>query len=398
MRILILHNRYQITSGEESVVQAEQTLLKSRGHTVKVLEVDNREIEGVFNKVKAAINVVYSLSSKGIVKNAILQFKPEIVHVHNFFPLLSPSVYFACNEAGIPVVQTLHNYRLLCASASLYRDGRVCEDCLGKPFGWSGVIHKCYRSSSIGSAAVAAMSSVHHWLGTWSERVEAYICLTEFAREKFIQGGLPANKLFVKPNFVYPHQVSKTTQASFNDELYALYVGRLYEEKGIITLLAAWKQLNEKIKLKIVGDGPLFQQVREEIQHISGIELLGKQSSERVYQLMANSQFVVVPSEWYEPFGLVVIESFAVGTPVLASKIGALSEIVDRGQNGLQFRPGDVGDLVMKVQWALNHPNELIQMGQRAYEEFKVKYSDETNYSQLMSIYENAIKHFKEID
>ncbi|MBW4525073.1 MAG: glycosyltransferase family 4 protein [Phormidium tanganyikae FI6-MK23] len=393
MRILMLHNRYQSPSGEESVVQAEQTLLESRGHTVKVLEVDNREIEGVFNKAKAAINVVYSPSSKRLVENAILQFKPEIVHVHNFFPLLSPSVHFACNEAGIPLVQTLHNYRLLCAIASLYRDGRVCEDCLGKPFGWSSVIHKCYRSSSIGSAAVAAMSSIHRWLGTWSERVDAYICLTEFAREKFIQGGLPANKLFVKPNFVYPSQVSKTTQTSFGDELYALYVGRLYEEKGINTLLAAWKQLNGKIKLKILGDGPLFQQVREEIRHIPGVELLGKQPSERVYQLMANAQFVVVPSEWYETFGLVLIESFSVGTPVVASKIGALAELINPGQNGLQFRPGDAEDLAAKIKWALAHPEELAQMGQKAYADFNEKYTPERNYHQLIDIYKNVLAH-----
>lgn len=391
MRILILHNRYQIHSGEEAVVKAEKALLKAKGHTVEVLEVDNSRIEGVFDQAKAAINVIYSQSSKQLVKTAISRFKPEIVHVHNFFPLLSPSVYFACNDAGIPLIQTLHNYRILCAISSFYRDGQICEDCLGKPFGWPGVIHKCYRNSSVGSAAVSAMSSMHRWLGTWSKRVDAYICLTEFAREKFIQGGLPANKLFVKPNFVCPPQVFETASKSLSHEPYALYVGRLHQEKGINTLLAAWKQLNEKLKLKIVGDGPLTQQVKEKIQHTANIELIGKQPFEKVYQLMANAQFVIVPSEWYETFGLVVIESFSVGVPVLAAKIGALAELVDHGRNGLQFCPGDTEDLVIKIKWALSHPDELSQMGQRAYEEFQMKYTAETNYYQLMNIYKNAI-------
>lgn len=394
MRILMLHNRYQMSSGEEAVVKAEQMLLESNGHQVKLLEVDNSQIEGALGKVNAAFNAVYSRSSKQSVREAISKFRPDIVHVHNFFPLLSPSVYFACNEAGIPVVQTLHNYRILCAIASFYRDGRICEDCLGKPFGWPAVIHQCYRGSRVGSAAVSAMASVHHWLGTWTERVNAYICLTEFARQKFIQGGVPANKLFVKPNFVYPQlQSLKVDSPSLGCEPYALYVGRLYQEKGINTLLTAWKNLDITLKLKIVGEGPLTQQVIDESQPISGIELLGKQPFEKVCQLIANAQFLIVPSEWYETFGLVVIESFSAGTPVLASKIGALAELINPGQNGLQFRPGDAEDLAAKIKWALAHPEELAQMGQRAYADFKEKYTPEKNYHQLINIYKGARTH-----
>ncbi|WP_088888908.1 glycosyltransferase family 4 protein [Leptolyngbya ohadii] len=391
MRVLILHNRYRITSGEEAVVRAEQALLEARGHAVEVLEVDNSEIDGTLGKVKTAINVIYSQSSKKLVGDAISKFKPEVVHVHNFFPLLSPSVYFACNEAGIPIVQTLHNYRVLCAIASFYRDGRICEDCLGQPFGWSGVIHKCYRGSSIGSAAVSAMSSIHRWIGTWKERVDAYICLTEFSRQKFVQGGIPADKLFVKPNFVYPPSLSSEKSIDLDQNPYAVYVGRLYQEKGIGTLLEAWKRLDGKIKLKIVGDGPLAQQVKEETQYVSNVELLGKQPPELVNQLMANAQFVVVPSEWYETFGLVVIESFSVGTPVIASKIGALAELIDDGRNGLHFSPGDAEDLAVKIKWVLDNPDKLARMRQSSYNEFKVKYDAERNYEKLIGIYQNAI-------
>jgi glycosyltransferase involved in cell wall biosynthesis len=394
MRILMLHNRYQFPSGEEVVVKAEQALLESNGHSVRLLEADNSTVEGTFRKAQAALNVVYSQTSKQWIKDTISEFQPDIVHVHNFFPLLSPSVYFACNEARIPVVQTLHNYRILCAIASFYRDGRICEDCLGKPFGWPSVIHQCYRGSRAGSAAVSAMASVHRWLGTWTERVNAYICLTEFARQKFIQGGLPAKKLFVKPNFVYAQPQSlKINSSDLNSKSYALYIGRLHQEKGISTLLTAWKNLDIPLKLKIVGEGPLTQQVTEKAQLIPGIELLGKQPSEKVRQLTAGAQFLIVPSEWYETFGLVVIEAFSVGTPVVASKIGALAELINSGQNGLQFRPGDAEDLAVKIKWVVAHPEELAQMGQRAYADFKEKYTPESNYHQLMDIYKNVLTH-----
>jgi glycosyltransferase involved in cell wall biosynthesis len=392
MKILILHNRYQIASGEEAVLKAEQQLLEEQGHIVTLLEVDNSDITGIFGKVKAAVNVIYSHSSKRKVQETISHFKPDIVHVHNFFPLLSPSIYFACNEAGVPVVQTLHNYRLLCASASFYRDSQICENCLGKPFGWPSIIHKCYRGSSVGSAAVSAMPSVHRWLNTWTERVDGYICLTEFARTKFIQGGLPANKIFVKPNFVYPKPLNfKAFQANLNHESYALYVGRLWPEKGIGTLIKAWKTVNSELQLKIVGDGPLMDQIRKEIQNISSIELLGQQPSETVYQLMANAQFVVVPSEWYEPFGLTAIESFAVGTPVVGANLGSLSEIVVDSVTGLHFESGNSADLATKIQWAIAHPESLTTMGKTAYHTYQTRYSPEVNYRQLLQIYQSVV-------
>lgn len=395
MRILMLHNRYQVSSGEESVVKAEQALLESNGHTVKLLEVDNSQIEGALSKVKAALNVVYSHGSRQWVKNTISEFQPNIVHVHNFFPLLSPSVYFACNESGIPVVQTLHNYRILCATASFYRDGQICEDCLGQPFGWSGVIHQCYRGSRVGSAAVSAMASVHRWIGTWANRVDAYICLTEFAREKFIQGGLPASKLFIKPNFVYPELQSfdapkANPEYQSEQKPYFLYVGRLTPEKGLEVLLAAWEFVPDQVQLKIVGEGPLGSKVAEIAARNQEIQCLGRQAPDVVRSLMRNAIALVFPSVWYEGLPLTIIESFSTGTPVIASKIGALAELIDQSRNGLQFCPGDAEDLVAKIQWALNHPDELAQMGQRAYEEFEAKYTPEKNYHQLMNIYKNV--------
>jgi glycosyltransferase involved in cell wall biosynthesis len=392
MKILTLHNRYQITSGEEAVLRAERKLLEENGHEVRGLEVDNSDLTGIFGKAKAAVNVIYSHSSKQKVREMIAQFQPDIVHVHNFFPLLSPSIYFACNQAGIPVVQTLHNYRLLCANATFYRDNQICEDCLDQPFGWPSVVHRCYRDSCVGSAAVSTMASVHRYLNTWTKRVDRYICLTEFARKKFIQAGLPAEKICVKPNFVYPQsQNLPDVSADLNGEPYALYVGRLWPEKGIGTLIAAWKQLNAGIQLKIVGDGPLMPQIRTEIQDIANIELLGQQSSKIVSQLMTNARLTIVPSEWYEPFGLTAIESFAVGTPVVAANLGSLGEIVVDGVTGLHFQAGNPTDLAAKIQWAIAHPELLDKMGETANCTYQTFYRPEVNYHQLLDIYKSAI-------
>lgn len=202
MRILQLHNLYKIPGGEDVVVQAEKTLLENYGHEVVLLQADNHNITSFFSQTMTALNTVYSFSAKKRVQAEIAKFQPDIVHVHNFFPLWSPAVYDACQEARVPVLQTLHNYRLFCPGAFFYRDGKVCEDCLGKFFPWPGVVHRCYRGSRVGSAVLATMQAVHRARGTWKERVNLYIALTEFARHKFIEAGLPADKIVVKPNFL----------------------------------------------------------------------------------------------------------------------------------------------------------------------------------------------------
>lgn len=382
MRVLLLHNRYQFAGGEDVVVQEEKALLETNEHDVTLLEVNNDDITGLVKKAAVAANTIYSHAAKKRVKVAIANFHPDIVHVHNFFPRLSPAVYDACQEAGVPVVQTLHNYRLLCPNSYFFRNSRVCEDCLGKFIPWPGVAHGCYRGSRVGTAMVAAMLTVHRARRTWTERVNAYIALTEFARQKFIQGGLPAQKIIVKPNFVYPDPGIGEGRGG-----YALFVGRLSPEKGLDTLLNAWERLGKRVPLKIVGDGPLATKVQAAAAKLPGVEYLGRKPVQEVHALMGDAAFLIFPSQWYETFGRVAVEAFARGTPAIASHIGAVAEVVTHGNTGFLFHPGDPQDLATQVEYALSHPSELAQMRRHTRSEFEAKYTAAQNYQKLMEIY-----------
>ena len=311
MRILVLHNRYQIGGGEDVTVQTEKALLEARGHHVNLLEANNDQIVNPLEKAKAAMSAIYSSTAKQQVAEAIASFQPDLMHVHNFFPLFSPSIYYAGQEAGIPVVQTLQNYRLFCVNSYFFRDGKVCEDCLGKKFAWSGVVHGCYRDSRTGSAIVGTMQTVHRALGTWEKQIDVYITPTEFARQKYIQGNLPASKLVVKPNFLYSDPKQGQGQGG-----YALFVGRLSPEKGLDTLIQAWEKLAEiGIPLKIVGEGPLSDRIIAATQKLTAVEYLGKLPKAKVLELMQEAQCLVFPSLWYEGFPLVIVEAYAVGLP-----------------------------------------------------------------------------------
>lgn len=386
MRVLLLHNLYKIPGGEDVVVQAEKALLENHGHQVVLLQADNDNITNLFTKTMTALGTVYSFSAKKRLQAEIAKFQPDVVHVHNFFPLWSPAVYDACRESQVPVLQTLHNYRLFCAGAFFFRDGKVCEDCLGKFFPWPGVVHRCYRGSRVGSAVLATMQSVHRTRGTWKERVNLYIALTEFARHKFIEAGLPADKIVLKPNFLFPDPGLQEMNGD-----YALFVGRLSPEKGISTMLAAWQTVGDRIPLKIVGDGPLAEEVEIAAGEIPGIEWLGRKSQAQVQQLMQNARMLVFPSVWYEGFPMVIVEAYAVGLPVVASNLGSLSSLVDSDRTGLHFRPGDPEDLAAKVEWAVTHPEKLAHMGREARRKFEANYTAEANYRRLIEIYELAL-------
>ncbi|MDF5720865.1 MAG: glycosyltransferase [Rhizonema sp. PD37] len=390
MNILIVHNCYKLAGGEDAVVQAEAKLLKSHGHEVLVLEVDNDSIVGIWGKAKAAISAIYSPGSRSLVSDAIAKHQPDIVHVHNFFPLLSPAVYDACLNAKVPVVQTLHNYRLTCPKAMLFRDGQVCEDCVGKSIPIPGVLHGCYRGSSTQTAAVAAMLSVHHWRGTWQNRVNAYITLTNFQKNKMVQGGLPSAKIHVKPNFIFaPDFLWEQTQLGN----YALFVGRLSEEKGVATLIEAYAQGHLSIPLKIVGDGPISETLRQQVQTAGlgdAIAFLGRQDKATVLELMQNAQFLVFPSIWYEGFPLTIAEAFACGLPVIAPQLGSMAEIVEDGITGLHFKVGNSADLAAKIRWATTHPESMIPMRKHAHSVYKAKYTPEANYQMLMKIYQQV--------
>jgi len=391
MRVLLLHNRYQLAGGEDGVVQAEKSLLEVNGHQVSLLEVSNHDIKNPWDKATTAVMAIYSYPAKQQVSSEIARFSPDVVHVHNFFPLLSPSIYDACREHGLSVVQTLHNYRLACPKAIPFRDGKICEDCIGELVPWHSVVHSCYRNSRVQSLVVAAMNTWHRLRGTWQERVDAYIVFTQFQKGKMVQAGLSAEKLYIKPNFVFASNSLNQTDERGN---YLLFVGRLSEEKGVSVLIDAYLQNNLCIPLKIAGDGPLRKILEQTVKNSSGknaIEFLGFQDKHKVLSLMYNAQFLIFPSIWYEGFPLTIAEAFACGLPVIVPKLGSMAEIVEDGVTGLHFEAGNSADMAAKIQWATTNPETMITMGKKARLVYEAMYAPEANYQQLIAIYEQVI-------
>ncbi len=387
MRILQVHNHYQHAGGEDAVVCAENTLLKKEGNEVLLYEVNNNSIQGIVSKLKVALSVSYSASSRDSLIRELDTFEPDIVHVHNFFPILTPAIYDACHNVGVPVVQTLHNYRTVCPGALLMRDGHVCEDCITGS-AYQSVLYGCYRNSHIGSFILARMIEAHRNRQTWQNKVERYIALTKFAKEKFIQAGFPEQKIAIKSNFVVSDNIDDITEINCS---YALYVGRLSKEKGIKTLLHAWTELS--MPLHIVGDGPLLKKVRS--VESDKIICFGRMSSQDVGDQMAKARFLVMPSEWYEGFPMVLVEAFARGIPVIVSSLGSMAEIVEDRKMGLHFEAGNVQDLIEKVRWMQNHPEACKKMGDYALKVYLEKYTPVSNYKILMQIYHDAIGEYR---
>jgi glycosyltransferase involved in cell wall biosynthesis len=389
MKVAIVHNTYQQPGGEDVVVEQESHLLESQGHTVIFYRRSNHEIEQ-FSKPRQLLmlkDIVHSGESKRGIRDLLRKENPDIVHVHNTFMMISPSAYEACQEEGIPVLQTLHNFRLLCPGWTLSRNGEVCEECLTHGL-WRSVLHGCYRNSRAMTAPVALMLKAHRLRGTWTDSVDGYVALTEFARHKFIDGGLPAQKIHVKPNFVRSDPGMRTGTGK-----YALFVGRLSPEKGPDTLISAWAKRMSSLPLVIVGDGPLRQTLEAQVafQGLTNIMFRGWLSREQTLATMKEAVFLITPSVWYEGFPMTIAESFACGTPVIGSRLGAIEEIVEDQRTGLHFTPGDAEDLAEKVEWACSHQARLDEMRRSARNEYESRYSAEKNYGRLMEIYDRTM-------
>jgi glycosyltransferase involved in cell wall biosynthesis len=389
MKILLVHNTYQQAGGEDVVFEQEHQLLQDHGEEVIAYVRSNHELEefSLFERVTLTRRMIFAEDSKREIGEILRSEKPHLVHVHNTFLMISPSVYEACREARVPVVQTLHNYRLSCPAATFFRDGHICEECPRWGL-WRSAWHGCYRNSHIATAAVAMMLQVHRGRKTWHELVSGFLALTEFARQKFVEGGLPADKIHVKPNFVSPDPGVKKGPGC-----YALFAGRLAQEKGVATLLAAWELLRAPIPLMIAGDGPLRRTLEADCasKGLRGVIFLGRLSVNETRLAMKQAAFLIVPSLWYETFSLNIAEAFACGTPVICSRLGAMQENVADRRTGLHFIPGDAQDLACKVEWAWTHPRELTVMSREARCEYETHYTAEHNYSILMNIYQQTL-------
>ena len=395
MRILLVHNRYQshAPSGEDIVFDEECQLLREHGHEVIAYERHNDDIKNfsLQQKVTLLWQMNWSKKSYREIRELICRKKPDVAHFHNTFPLISPSAYYACQDGDVPVVQAFHNFRFFCPSGLLFSHGHVCEECL-QHGPWRSMKHGCYRGSKIQTLPLATMLWFHQWKGTWTQQIDVFIALTEFAREKYIQAGLPADRIVVKPNFMnYP------PEPCYEHQGYATFLGRLTPEKGVETLLAAWKKLTD-VPLKILGDGAQRAELEEIVQQerLSNVEFLGRLPHTECMRWLRSARFLILPSIVYEGFPLTIREAFACGKPVVASRLGAMAAIIEDGKTGLLFEPGNPDDLTAKVRQLMENEYAVIKMGKAARAEFEAKYTAEKNYEMLMEIYEMAIRVHRE--
>lgn len=381
MHILLVHNEYIHKGGEDVVLSNETALLQAHGHRVTVATVSNRSIDGAWAQLKTAVYAANSPFGAAWMRQQLAATKPDVVHVHNFFPLLSPSIYRVCNDAAVPVVQTLHNYRTICANAMLTRNDGPCELCVsGSPY--QGVRYRCYRQSAVATLPLARMIAKNRAAGTWQNRVDRFIALTGFARSRFLAAGFPADKVVAKPNFV----ADPGPSVAPNDGGAALFVGRLAAEKGIETMMRAWETLD--VPLVVAGDGPMRPLVDGAAS--PQVTALGWKTGAEIAQEMRRARFLVMPSTWYEGFPMTLVEAFALGRPVLVSRLGSMAEVVEDGVNGLHVNPGDPADWAEKVRWAHAHPDEMATMGRNARRIYDERYTAERNHEMLMAIYEEA--------
>lgn len=388
MKILLAHNYYQLGGGEDSVVANEKKLLEENGNEVITYFKHNKEINtySKFKKLELIQTTSFSKASYADLIQFLKIEQPDICHVHNFLPLISPAIYSACNDLKIPVIQTLHNYRLICTNGLLFRDGRVCEDCLSGSI-YGSVIKKCYRNSSIQTYAIAKMIDKNRGNGTWNHKVDAYFCLTEFAKKKFVDGGLPEEKIIIKPNFVEQPILEPRNEIK---SPYLIFVGRLDSTKGVNLLIEIANEL--PLPLKIVGEGDLSKALEGK----NNIELLGKLSNIETQRYMRQATALIFPSIWYEGMPMTILEAFANQTLVISSDLGAMQSIIQDQKNGLLFAPNSSTDLMKQIKFAINETALSSEMVSNAHQDFLKKYSKESNYKQLIATYSRIIQEKKD--
>lgn len=390
MRVLQVHNEYRVYGGEDVVLDLEFDLLRSRGHHVEQFVMSNKAVTKA--SLRVGFETVWSRRSNKKLLRKLEEMRPDLMHVHNTFTQLSPSVYWAAAAAGVPVVQTLHNYRLTCANALLMRDGGPCELCVGRvPL--PALRYKCYRGSLAATGAVVGMQVAHRALGTWTNKVDAYIVLAEFAKSLMIRSGLPPELVHVKPHFILDPLHSLAGPPKRKDQI--VFVGRLAPEKGVDILLEAWKRLGAtNFRLVIVGDGPERADLERRFAGLPGVVWRGWVDREDVLREVARSRGLVMASRWYEVFGVVVVEALASGTPVTAPNHGAFPEMIVPGETGFLFRPGDPEDLAERLSTIVElEVGEWQRLSEQARETYLKEYTPEVGYERLMRVYGEAIDH-----
>lgn len=382
MKVLMLHNKYKIGGGEDVSTATEAKMLLDNGIDLEIMYVSNDSIDNK-NLFSLAANTIWSNKYYKEILNKVKTGGYDIVHVQNFFPLFSPSIFHAANKAGAKVVMSVRNYRLICPSASLFTDNKICFDCVGKTVPINGVFKKCYRNSYLATGVVTSMLSFHNVLKTWHNKIDGLICISNFVKDQLVNAGFDGSKMHVKYNFV-----DTNIQPSFSPEEYYIYIGRISEEKGILLLLDSFKQNNKQ--LVIIGDGPLQDLVKKTSETHSNITYLGKQPLEETYKKVAQAKALVFTSQWHEPFGRTIIESFAHGTPVIGSALGGVTELIKNGENGVLFNPNSIEDLNNAIIKFENLPDHQT-IRNNAYQSYLSNFQPKDNFKELETIYKNIL-------
>jgi glycosyltransferase involved in cell wall biosynthesis len=388
-RVTVFHNEYVDPGGEDLSTAIESELLERQGIEVIRYSARNKDVTSAPFAVQMASlwRSHFNLQVYSAVRDFCRKHKPQVAHIQNFWFALSPSVHAACHDERVATVQTLRNYRLLCVNGLLMRNNGPCEDCVGK-VPWRGVLHACYRDSRLSSALVARMIQYNRWRGTWNRDVDRFVALTEFARERYIAGGLPKELIAVKPNTVLdPGPAGELGQG-------AIFVGRLAPEKGIDVLLDAWKKLPQ-VRLTIVGDGPLRGEVVRAAKTMKNVVFMGPRKPEECLDLIRQSSFLVMSSRWYEGFPRVIVEAFALGRAVIAPRLGSMGHLIRERVTGLLYEPGSSTDLIRAVTVTVQDSTLLKAMSRAARAEYQSKYAPEPNTDLLIAIYEEALKHYR---
>lgn len=396
LNILIVHNYYQFAGGEDVVVENESNLLKKNGHKVVLYTRHNNEIKNynLLKKVLLFFDTIFSIRTYKEVKRIIKQEKIDIVHVHNTMPLISPSVYWAAFKSKVPVIQTIHNFRLVCPNGLLFRNNTVCEDCINHSL-FSAIKHKCYKNSFLNTLAVITMLKFNRVIGTY-KKVNKYIVLSDFSKhklEKIIESGYMEIKKNFIPNDDFENNLELNNKLQLEiDNNYFIFAGRLEASKGIFFLIDAWKEI-EDLKLYIFGSGPEENNIKEliNLNKINNIKIFGKCERNKLFNYIKKSKAVIVPSLLYEGLPMIIIETFAFGKPIVATKIGNLKELIKEGKNGLLFSPNNKEEFKEKICRLIKDDNLYRSLCEGAYKEFIDNYSERINYSEIMRIYNNLL-------
>jgi len=390
MKVLFLHNYYRHRGGEDLSFESEVRLLRDYGHEVIEFVVHNDELkdDSVVTKLRSAVDTIWNRHQKRQIEAIIAECQPDVMHCNNIFPQLSVSVYSAAGQAKLPIVQALRNYRAICVNSFLFRDSRVCTECLGKRFAWDGVRHTCYRDSRLASTVVAAMQVTNRWQAAWGNKPDLYFTPSAFARQVYVDHGFPPESVMVKPNFIDPDPGMGTGEGG-----YAIFIGRLSPEKGLDTLIRAWQTTPHLGPLKIVGDGPLRQAAEAQAAGNENIEFLGQLGHDQILRLVGDANILIMPSQWFETFGRTIAEAYSRGVPVIASRLGAMAELVEPGRTGFLFEPSNHHDLAEQVNRYYSLDNlERQNLRTNARQRYLELYTPAATYQIQMKIYETAIQ------